>query len=78
MLDEIPERPVPLTDPVLRESVIAAFALAVYEARLEAEARLAGLMPPPSPSRAALRLMRRMRLRRGSAPRSSGAASEAA
>jgi len=51
--------PAPVTDPVVIEAIEAEFMLAVYEARRRARLQELGLMPPPRPNPAALRLRRR-------------------
>lgn len=66
--------PLPVTDPVVREDIIAAHLLRVYESRLEMEAQLAGLMPPAPPSLPAQVLSQRIRLRLGRGRRRSIAA----
>lgn len=54
--------PEPVTDPLVIENITAAYVQAVYEAKLELRARLAGTLPPPVPNRAALALLSRCRL----------------
>lgn len=66
--------PSPVTDPVIREDIIAAHLLRVYESRLEMEAQLDGLMEPPAPSLPAQVLLQRVRLRLGRSRRRSEAA----
>ena len=65
MLDQAVDgfpQPVPPTDPVVIEDITAAYLLAVYEAKMELRARLAGVLPPPPPNRAAQALLQRGRL----------------
>ena len=54
--------PQPVTDPVVREAILAAMQLRVHEAQMEAMAQLAGLLPPPPTTRAAAVLRRRASL----------------
>lgn len=59
----------PVTDPIVRERIIAWYAQQVYDARMEAEAMLAGLLPPPPPNPSALACLRRAQLRSTQHPR---------
>ena len=69
MMDEFMAAPVPPDDPVVIEDIIATYALRVYEARMEAEAQLQGLLPPPPSDRHAQAALRRARLRSAESPR---------